>query len=129
MTAAPALPFIKRGRKRTAATPGIESARHVEIVAPDRRSTALLLDEAVSVFPAELLATDSAWVVRLRPPARGAWAVDLLALVERWLESCRLPCANLLYGGRSYLIHASTDIAQLETAAGSTRALSPEVRS
>jgi hypothetical protein len=25
---------------------------------------------------------------------------------ERWLESARLPCAKLLYGGRNYLIRA-----------------------
>ena len=104
-----------------------ESVRPVEIVAPDRKSMALLLKEADPFFPAQLVSTDPSWVVRLHPPAGGAWVLDLLALVERWLESCRLPCAKVLYGGRSYLIRPSTDFAEFSAAAGSTRALSAEV--
>jgi hypothetical protein len=30
--------------------------------------------------------------------------LELLSLVQRWLESARLPWVNVLYGGRSYLI-------------------------
>ena len=33
--------------------------------------------------------------------------LELLSLVERWLESAELPCANVLYGGRSYMIRTS----------------------
>lgn len=104
-----------------------ESVRPVEIIAPDRKSMALLLMEADPFFPAQLVATDPSWVVRLHPPAGGAWVLDLLALVERWLESCRLPCAKVLYGGRSYLIHPSTDFGEFGTAAGSTGGLSAQV--
>ena len=37
--------------------------------------------------------------------------LELLSLVERWLESAELPCANVLYGGRSYMIRTSTQLA------------------
>ncbi|MGD0713897.1 MAG: hypothetical protein ABSB24_06885 [Gaiellaceae bacterium] len=46
--------------------------------------------------------------------------LELLSLVERWLESARLPWANVLYDGRSYLIRASTEVAQFAAAAEST---------
>ena len=82
---------------------------------------ARLLEETVSLYPTELLATDSAWVVRVQPPPGGAWVLDFLALVERWLESCRLPSANVLYGGRSYMIRSTPDIAQFRAAAESSR--------
>ena len=103
-----------------------ESVRPVEIVAPDRKSMALLLKEADPFFPAQLVATDPSWVIRLHPPAGGAWVLDLLALVERWLEACRLPCAKILYGGRSYLIRPSADFAEFSAATGSSRALPTE---
>jgi hypothetical protein len=91
----------------------------IEIVAPDRHCTAELLEQAALLFPAEVVC-DSSWIVRLEPPTGGEWAHDLLALVERWLEACRLPCAKVLYGGRSYLIRASTDGAWFKAAAEST---------
>ncbi|HMJ00192.1 MAG TPA: hypothetical protein VK488_10200 [Gaiellaceae bacterium] len=85
--------------------------RPVEIVAPDQLSTALLLEYAAPVFPAELVSGTS-WIVRLQPPpSGGGWVLELLALVERWLESARLPCANVLYGGRSYMIRTSVHLA------------------
>jgi hypothetical protein len=115
------------GRPIAATAWNTERIRPVEIIAPDKRSMALLLREADPLFPAQLVATDPSWVVRLQPPAGGAWVLDLLALIERWLESCRLPCAKVLYGGRSYLIHPSSDFAQFGTATDSTYALSPEV--
>jgi hypothetical protein len=113
MTEAPALPFVTRGGKRTAAlrgarpslpTPWTESAHPVEIVVNDPYCTNLLLEYATPLFPAEIV-SDSPWVVRLQPPAGGGgWVLELLTLIHRWLESARLPCAKVLYGGRSYLI-------------------------
>jgi hypothetical protein len=117
MTEAPARPLHKRGGTRRPApdserrTPAI--AQPVEIVAPDRYCTALLLEYATPLFPAEIVA-DSGWIVRLQPPSgEGGWVLELLALMERWLDSARLPCAKILYGGRTYLIRASNDITRL----------------
>jgi hypothetical protein len=116
MTSAPSLPFLKRRRKHPPPAQTTEGVRPIEIVAPDQLSTALLLEYATPVFPAELV-SGTEWIVRLQPPpAGGRWVVELLSLVERWLESARLPCANVLYGGRSYLIRPST---HLSTAAAS----------
>lgn len=125
MTEAPALPFRKRGGKRgsapspmrpTLSTAWSADAVHpVEIVAPDRHCTSLLLEYAAPLFPVEFV-TGSEWVVRLQPPAGGRWVLELLTLVERWLEAAGLPCAKVLYGGRSYLIRTSTDIALLRAA-------------
>jgi hypothetical protein len=122
MTEAPALPFPKRRTMRPPApraarpsTPTAWSAacaHPIEIVSPDRECTALLLEYAAPLFPAKIVA-DSAWIVRLQPPPGAGWVLDLLSLVEHWLESARLPCAKVLYGGRSYLIRASTDLAQI----------------
>jgi hypothetical protein len=47
--------------------------------------------------------------------------IELLALVERWLASARLPGASLLYGGRSYLIRSSTRLSQTISSAGEMR--------
>jgi hypothetical protein len=63
------------------------------------------------LFQAEIV-SGSAWIVRLQSPTGGGWALEFLSLVERWLESAPLPCAKVLCGGRSYLIRASTDVAQ-----------------
>jgi hypothetical protein len=120
MTEAPALPSRTRGRKRGSALrearPNLhtawssETSEPVEIVAHDLYCTNLLLRHAAPLFPAEIV-SGSAWVVRLQPPAGGGWVLEVLALVERWLESARLPCAKVLYGGRSYLIRTSPDVA------------------
>jgi hypothetical protein len=110
MAVAPALPFFKRGGNRPAAA-GVASAKPVEIFAPDRYSTDLLLEHAAPLFPAEI-APGSVWIVRVQPPTGGGWVLELLSLVQRWLESARLPWANVLYDGRSYLIRASTEVAQ-----------------
>lgn len=114
MTEIHATPFVHDGSTRS---------QPIEIVSPDRYCATLLLEHAAPVFPAEVV-RDSAWIVRLEPPAEREWALDLLSLVERWLESCRLPCAKVLYGGRSYLIRASTDGAWFQSAAESGRGLS-----
>jgi hypothetical protein len=119
MDDASALPFADRDVGRP---------QPVDIIAPDRYCTTLLLEQAARFFPAEVVYStefeySSAWIVRLNPPSERDWAIELLALVERWLESCRLPCAKVLYGGRSYLFRASTDGAWFQAAAESSRAL------
>jgi hypothetical protein len=121
MTEAPALPSRTRGRRGGSASrearPKLptawnsETSGPVEIVAHDLYCTNLLLRHAAPLFSAEIV-SGSAWVVRLQPPAGGGWVLELLALVDRWLESARLPCAKVLYGGRSYLIRTSPDIAR-----------------
>lgn len=123
MTSAPSLPFplpfFRRGKKRSTAPPmaqavpvawSAEGVRPIEIVVPDKFSTALLLQHATPLFPAEVV-PGSQWIVRLQPPpAEGRWVLDLLSLMERWLESARLPSANVLYGGRSYMIRATGEV-------------------
>jgi hypothetical protein len=136
MTEAPALPLLKRGRKRASARrrarPSLptawnpETIQPVDVVANDPYCTSLLLEYAAPLFPAEIV-SGSAWVVRLQPPTAGGWVLELLSLVERWLESARLPCAKVLYGGRSYLIRSSLEITQFRTATESPRGLSTEV--
>jgi hypothetical protein len=136
MAEAPALPLRKRGGKRVPARRSgrprpttawnSESTEAVEIVAHDSYCTNLLLEYAAPLFPAEFV-SGSGWIVRLQPPPTGGgWVLELLSLVERWLESAGLPCAKVLYGGRSYLIRTSTDIAHFRTA-GFPRGLSTEV--
>lgn len=56
--------------------------------------------------------------LRRRP---AGWVIELLALVERWLASARLPCAHLLYGGRSYLVRSATRRGQVILSAGDIR--------
>jgi hypothetical protein len=88
-------------------TPPVTAVR-VDIAAPDGYAAAVLLGEAGTLCPAELVADESSWIVRLEPPADSAgWVVELLEIVERWLDGCALPVANLVYGGRSYLIGGS----------------------
>lgn len=114
MTSAPSLPFFRRGKEERLAS-NAEHVRPVEIVAPDQLSTALLLEYAAPLFPAGLVSGTS-WTVRLEPPpAGGKWVAELLSLVERWLESTRLPCATVHYGGRSYRIRASTEVTAQQT--------------
>jgi hypothetical protein len=123
MAEAPALPFLRRlGRRRPQRTkptvPSSERAYPIEVVAPDEYCTSLLVEYAAPYFPAKIV-SDSGWIVRLQPPAGGAWVLELLALVDRWLEAARLPCAKVLYGGRSYLIRAPLDVAQFAAESGS----------
>jgi hypothetical protein len=133
MSAAPALPRLKRPAKRTTAPDGArpspptawtsESSQPIEIVVHDRYCAALLLDYAAPLFPVEIV-TGTAWIVRLQPPAGEGWVLELLALVERWLESARLPCAKLVYGGRSYLVRAAPGATPSRSAAASSNASS-----
>jgi hypothetical protein len=125
MTEAPALPLLERLRthRRPPDREGpIPSAgQAVEIVAPDRYCTALLLEYAAPLFPVEIVA-GSGWVVRLQPPAGTGWVFELLSVLERWLEAARLPCAKVLYGSRSYLIRSSPDVAWFAATAESVGA-------
>lgn len=70
------------------------------------------------MFPAEIV-PGSAWIVRLQPPPGGEWVLEVLSLVERWLDSIPLPCTKVFYGDRSYLIRASTGVARFAGAAES----------
>ena len=117
MSAAPAPSSLKRTlRRRPTArserpTPrtawSSEGLHRVEIVAPDPECAALLLEYASPLFPTELIAGPELMLQLQPPPAEAGWVIELLALVERWLASARLPCARLIYGGRSYLIRSS----------------------
>jgi hypothetical protein len=95
-----------------------EHARTIEIVAPDRSSTSLLMEHAAPWFEAEIV-LGSECTIRLRPPAEGIWVFELIALVEGWLEAARLGCAKLSYGQRSYLIRASKEHGPYDTDARS----------
>ena len=84
----------------------------VDVIAPDPECAALLLQYASPAFPSELVA-GVPLLVRLHAPSREPrWVVEFLALIQLWLESAPLPCARVLYGGRSYLIRSSMDVAQ-----------------
>jgi len=119
MIAAPASPFRRGGTRRRA--PHGASVKTVEIFAPDRHSTDLLLEYAAPLFPAEI-APGFVWIVRLQPPTTGeGWVDQLLTILRRWLEAARLPWASVVYDGRSFLFRASSDVAQLERAAEAIR--------
>ncbi len=98
---------------RPAASDGVN---RVEIVAPDAACAALLLEYASLVFPGEVVSCAPS-VIRVEPPSTGpGWVIDLLALVERWLDSVPLPCATVLYGGRTYLVRSSARVARFVVA-------------
>jgi hypothetical protein len=98
-----------------------ESIHPVEIVVHDWDSARILLEYAAPPFQAHVV-SGSAWTVRLQPPTGEGWTLQLLSLIERWLESARLPCAKVLHGGRSYLVRASPDIAGFSTVTDITSA-------
>jgi hypothetical protein len=79
----------------------------VEIVAPDRFCAGVFLDLMGSLFPFELVGTGASWVIRLQPPHESSWEGRLLLLVQRWLETCPLPCATIGYGGRRYVFRSA----------------------
>jgi len=79
----------------------------VEIVAPDRFCARVFLELMGSSFPFELVGTGTAWVIRLHPPPASMWEARLLLLVQRWLETCPLPCATIEYGGHRYLFRSA----------------------
>jgi len=125
MSEVPVLPFVKPGMKRP--PPGARAPRSnvsvawssqrnepVEVVAPDRYCADRLLEFAAPIVPAGLV-PGAALIVRLHPPlaARGGWWVlEVLSLLDRWLESVPLPCAKVLYGGQSYLIRSPIEAAE-----------------
>jgi hypothetical protein len=78
----------------------------VEIVAPDRFCAHVFLNLMGSLFPFELVGTGTFWVIRLQPHG-SAWEARLLLLVQRWLETCPLPCATIGYGGRRYVFRSA----------------------
>jgi hypothetical protein len=132
MSAAPAPPPAKHrlsrrlpgrtARRRARPAWSFDGLHRVEIVAPDPECAALLLEYASPVLPAQLVA-GAPTIVRLEPlPSDPGWVIEILAVVERWLEAVPLPCARLFYGGRSYLIRSSTHVAQLVAATGPTAA-------
>lgn len=116
MNPAPALTVLKRIGKRPVPAPRVragsttawatEPAGSVEITAPDPYCASLLLSFAAPHFPATIVGGTEC-TVRLQPPAGGTWVLELLSLVERWLESAPLPCAKLTWDGRSYLVRAA----------------------
>jgi hypothetical protein len=109
LSAALAPAFRRHGGTRTHIPRGV-GTKPVEIFASDRQSTNLLLEFVAPLFEAEI-APGLVWIVRLQPPATGeAWIVPLLAVVRRWLEAARLPWANIVYDGRSYLVRPSGDV-------------------
>lgn len=106
------LPAARRARPHPRPSWTSEGLHRVDIVVPDTRAAALLLEYASPIFPAELV-SGSMLTVRLRPPTEGSWVIELLSLVDRWLDSTRLPGANVLYAGRSYLIRSGFDAAKV----------------
>ena len=121
MSISPASSFLKRAiggrspvrrdrRNGNAAWAGGEGLHRIEVVAPDPTCAALFVEYASPLFPAEF-APGTPATVRLQPPLGGTrWVIDLLALVERWLEAVPLPSVDLTYGGRSYLIRSSNHV-------------------
>jgi hypothetical protein len=80
----------------------------VEVVAPDRFCAHVFLELIDSLFPCELVGSGPSWVIRLQPPRGSAWEGRLLLLVQRWLETCPLPCATLRYRGRKYVFRSAS---------------------
>jgi hypothetical protein len=125
MTAVPLLPFVRPGMKRprpvpctprsdSSVTSSPERNQTVEVVTPDRHCADLLLEYAAPLVPAELV-PGAGWIVRLQPPPAGRggwWMLEVLSILDRWLESVPLPCARVLYGGYRYLIRSSIETAQ-----------------
>jgi hypothetical protein len=77
----------------------------VEISAPTRTAATALLAEVGPHFRSKVVAGEP-WTVRFQAPASRAWVFEFLSDVERWLQTCRLPCGEVHYGGRSYRIPA-----------------------
>lgn len=93
-----------------------EGLHRVEIAVPDTRRAALLVEYAGPLFSAAIV-TDGGLVVQLRPPIGTRWVIELLVLVDRWLEAAELPFTKLRYCGRSYLIRTPLDVTKLVEAA------------
>lgn len=128
MSVAPTLPSHRHGWTHR---PGVREAgvKPIDIFAPDRYATDLLLEQAAPLFPADVV-PGCVWIVRLQPPANhDGWALEVLSLVQHWLESAELPFANVRFDERSYLVRPSTELAQFAAAAESARERSSPVTS
>jgi len=120
-------PFPRVTHARPPASSSSKGVATVEIVSPDRYCADLLAELAAPPFRAEIVSGLS-WIVRLQlPPAGGGWVSEFLSLVERWLESVPLPCAKVVYDGRSYLARSSIEPTQpyKSTARSGPRTSSP----
>jgi len=134
MSAAPVPSFLKRAIRRRStvrgdrgspntAPTGSAGLHRVEVVAPDPKGAALLVAYAAPLFPAAI-APGTSTTVHLQPPVGGGrWVIDLLALVERWLEAAPLSHAEVGYGGRNYLIRSSSRVGDLVAVPPSTATL------
>ena len=122
MIRAPALTVLQGARspswpstESASSPPGgwtFDGASTVDIVAPDRYCAALLLDHAEPRFPAEIVPGPE-WVVRFQLPATSRdWVVELLALIETWLQTAPLPCAKVRHGDYDYLVRAPNKVPQ-----------------
>jgi hypothetical protein len=121
MPEAPASPISKRRMTRrrvarsTRPSPPVawtsDTADPVEVVAPDSELAGVLLDYAAPLFPGEIVSGREV-IVRLQPAPGPGWVLELLSLVDRWVESTRLPGATVRYGGRSYPIRALNHVGQ-----------------
>ena len=104
-------PARKPARVRPATCSDRTLEAPVEIAVSDRERAGVLLSEVGSGFRAELVeGSGSAAVVKLHPAEAGTvgWVFEVLALVERWLETHRLPVAKVRHDGRVYTIPAPT---------------------
>jgi len=119
MSIAPALPFLRR-RGAASRTPrlipppawGQSSVQAVEIFAPDRPLSDLLIEFAAPLFRAEIV-PGCVWIVRVQPPSSDTgWVLELLSLLERWLHAANLPWVTVVYDGRSYLIRSAVHTAR-----------------
>ena len=125
MIETPVLPFVRLGMKRpppAACRPRSDSSvawspernQPVEIVTPDQ----YLRRPAVGVRRPDrsCRARSGRWLDRRAAGAPagtgGCWMLEVLSLLDRWLESVPLPCATVFYGGHSYLIRSSIETAQ-----------------
>ena len=92
MTEAPAPPLVEHPPTARPARPNprgawsSEGLHRVEIAVPDTRRAALLVDYAGPLFSAASV-TDAGLIVQLRPPIGTGWVIELLVLVDRWLET------------------------------------------
>lgn len=120
MIEAPTLPSLDGKVRHRPARPTppspwtYRSDQPVEVIASTPTHAALLLEYASPLFPAQVVA-ESELIVRLQPITGPVWVLELLALLDRWLASTRLPCVRMRYGGRSYIIRAPIDAAKLTT--------------
>jgi hypothetical protein len=80
----------------------------ISIEAPDAASAAELMSDAIGLFDAELVESDGRWEVLVRPDRpRERLIVDVLDLVQTWVESTGLRSVTVRLGDRDYLAKPS----------------------